>query len=140
MTKMTPEQVDKLLKEHPEIIDWHITTQPPAEDLAYSKGILKFPDHPSEEECGEMREYWDDELCVKCRKKKMLKRTLQSFQMALECPGSSINAPFGWYVHASIIGEYIDKDCDEIIQAYLNGDITLEEGFTRTKQLIGVKE
>ena len=21
-------------------------------------------------ECGEMREYWDDELCVKCRRKK----------------------------------------------------------------------
>ena len=69
-----------------------------------------------------------------------LKRTLQSFQMAAECPGSSINAPFGWYVHRSITGEYIDKDCDEIIQAYLNGNITLEEGFTRTKQLMEAKE
>lgn len=25
---------------------------------------------PKCKECGEMREYWDDELCVKCRKKK----------------------------------------------------------------------
>jgi hypothetical protein len=43
-------------------------------------------------------------------------------------------------VHKSITGEYIDKDCDEIIKAYLNGDITLEEGFARTKQLMEAKE
>ena len=73
-------------------------------------------------------------------KDKTLKRTLQSFQMALECPGSSINASFGWYVHRSITGEYIDKDCDEIIQAYLNGDVTPEEGFARTKQLMEAEE
>ena len=70
----------------------------------------------------------------------MLKRTLQSFQMASESPGSSINVPFGWYVHRLITGEYIDKDCDVIIQTYLNGDITLEEGLRRTKQLMMVKE
>ena len=28
---------------------------------------------PKCKECGEMREYWDDELCVKCRKKKEVK-------------------------------------------------------------------
>ena len=71
---------------------------------------------------------------------RILKRTLQSFQMAAECPGSSINASFGWYVHMSIMGEYIDKDCDEIIKAYLYGYITLEEGFKRTKQLMEEKE
>lgn len=73
-------------------------------------------------------------------KDKTLKRTLQSFQMVAECPGSPINALFGWYMYRLIIGEYIDKDCDEIIRAYLNGDITLEEGIIRTKQLMGVKE
>jgi hypothetical protein len=71
---------------------------------------------------------------------RILKSTLQSFQMAAERPGSSINASFGWYVHMSITGEYIDKDCDKIIQTYLNGDITLEEGFTKTKQLMEGKE
>lgn len=71
---------------------------------------------------------------------KTLKRILQSFQMASKFPGSSINASFGWYVHMSIMGEYIDKDCDEIIKAYLYGYITLEEGFTRTKQLMEEKE
>lgn len=69
-----------------------------------------------------------------------LKRILQGFQMAAEFPGSSINAPFGWYVHMSIAGEHIDKDCDEIIKAYLSGDITPEEGFARTKQLMEEKE
>jgi len=69
-----------------------------------------------------------------------LKRTLQGFQMAAEFPGSAINASFGWYVHKSITGEYIDKDCDEIIKVYLSGDITPEEGFTRTKQLMKAKE
>lgn len=69
-----------------------------------------------------------------------LKRTLQGFQMAAEFPGSPINASFGWYVHMSITGNYIDKDCDEIIRAYLNGDITLEEGLRRTKQLMERKE
>jgi RecJ-like exonuclease len=28
---------------------------------------------PKCKECGDMREYWDDELCVKCRKKKEVK-------------------------------------------------------------------
>ena len=29
---------------------------------------------PKCKECGEIREYWDDELCVKCRKKKESER------------------------------------------------------------------
>lgn len=69
-----------------------------------------------------------------------LKRTLQSFQMAAEFSGYPINASFGWYVHMLITDNYIDKDCDEIIRTYLNGNITLEEGLRRTKQLMEVKE
>lgn len=54
MTEMTPEQIRKLLKEHPEILDWHITVQSPAHEFAYPKGLLKLP-KLSEEECESLR-------------------------------------------------------------------------------------
>lgn len=41
MTKMTPEQISKLLKEHPEIVDWKVELQYPVNDPIYPKGLLK---------------------------------------------------------------------------------------------------
>ncbi len=37
-------------------------------------------------ECGEIRQYWDDELCVKCRKKKESERMIEDCDERRICP------------------------------------------------------
>lgn len=74
---------------------------------------------PKCKECGDMREYWDDELCIKCRKKKENEEMID-FKPCPFCGGTDIhiveNGPDGFSITCKDCNAWVDNIFEDMTE------------------------